>query len=282
MDKELTPEKQATDGTIAQQTRKSAMRFSIRQLLIVVAVAALLVTGVKWLDLDSPDRRILRLEKAKSGDITLLEYARHNLFAKELSVRMAAAEAIGKIGPAAGDSLDDLIVVLKKDIKASPNAAWAIGQIRSFDPKAIDALQEALESTNHETRRYAAFAISCYGTFAASTIPKLERHLDDYNSAYMGARALGEMGPFVPATTIAKLTTLLERDDAGARAEACMALAKLAQSHQLDSQTISMIEELSSDDDPIVRRFAQKAMEEIQVILQNPVASDQDIPLRFK
>lgn len=267
----MTDDNQLAANCAGSNKRRFAFQFTLRHLTIASAIVALLCSTILWLDLNSADRRIRRLSQTKDGDVTALTFARQSLFAEEPMVCLAAAEAIGKIGPAAQPALDELIYVLNTDLKASPNAAWAIGRLRSTNPKAVEALVDALESTNHETRRYAAFAISLYGFQARIAIPSLERHLDDYNSAYMGARALGEMGQFAPSTSIAKLSAMLAREEPGERAEACKALAKLSAWHSLDQKTLTAIEGLSEDNVDWVRRFAREAIEEIRFNLQNPI-----------
>lgn len=252
-----------------KKKRLFAMQFTIKHLMFALVFVALLCSWVLWLDLNSEQRRMDRLERVKSGDTHLLAFARENLHAKESSVRLAAAGAVGKIGYCDDQVLDELIETLQSDPIASPNAAWAIGNLMPASNRAIDALIKALENKNHETRRLAAFSLARYGTLATVAIPSLERHLDDFNSACMGARALGEMAQYVPKSSIDKITAMLRSEEPGDRGEACMALAKISAWHQLDPSTVDAIELISRNDSvEFIRGYAKTSIEDIRLNLK--------------
>src|SRR5205814_1396397 len=76
------------------------------------------------------------------------------------SVRLHAAEALGRIGPAARDAVPALIAVLKlKDAANNPalfHALEALKQIGAKDRQAVALVTEALTDDNFFVRLYAA------------------------------------------------------------------------------------------------------------------------------
>ncbi len=146
------------------------------------------------------------LNRIGYGNAQSVPYARGKLSSGDQSVRRAAAEALGRIGPKAGPAIPDLLLLLRTDCpEVARAAAWGIGGICAADAKsrplsqeAIDGLIDALDHPDGEIRRCAAYAIDLIGPRAHSAIPTLRRRLQDEHMAYMAAQALGGMGPSAP------------------------------------------------------------------------------------
>ena len=103
---------------------------------------------------------------------------------------VAAADALGKFGPAAVESLPVLIKFLKvasaddRFNERHASVATAIGKIAPETPaadQAVAALLPVLESKDWQCRRAAVNALSKFGPRAAPAIPKLRALKDDHN-----------------------------------------------------------------------------------------------------
>lgn len=192
--------------------------------------------------------------------------------------REAAARALGNVGRRAAHAIPDLVTALNEDDSpgVAANAAWSLGQINGIwsnqaiaspfitpvSPRrdCIDALTKALGHRDREVRRYAAYALSFYGSNARSAVPELTKKLSDDHMAYMAARALGEMGPTARAS-IPGIAKLLVSSNPGCRAESAAALAKLT---PLNDEVILAIAKLTKDDNDLVKNVANSAMEKIR------------------
>lgn len=147
------------------------------------------------------------------------------------------------------------------------NAAWAIGNIGPTDSAASSALKNALTSKNRETRRYAAYAISCHGDTVTAAIPDLIAALDDDHVAYVAARALGQMGP-QGIVAIPKLTDLLSPEN-DARSESATSLSYLSAFSTLPNETVFRLKKLTKDSEVHVRKAASDAITLIETYQPN-------------
>ena len=131
------------------------------------------------------------------------------------------------------------------------------------NPEVVDALIDALDHSDGEVRRYAAYAIGLIGPAALSAVPKLTQRLGDAHVSYTAARALGEMGA-AARNSIPAMTALLSSSNPGDRAEAALALANLAMLGPLPAETVAAIKKLLDDDVDFVRAAASKAFSQLQ------------------
>jgi HEAT repeat protein len=109
--------------------------------------------------------------------------------------RGLAAEALGRIGPAAGPAVTELIGAVsdaRPDVRW--RAVWALGRIGAAAAPAVPALRMVL--TDPELRWRAAEALGAIGPPAAAAVPDLARLLDDPSSnvRWRAATALGAIG----------------------------------------------------------------------------------------
>ena len=120
---------------------------------------------------------------------------------KDGAVRVSAASAMGRLGPAAQDAIPALEQALKVgDAGVRQEAVRTIGKIGTAAEKSFPALVQALKDSDANTREAAAKAL---GTIAlVTTVPKdviqtLIQLLQDVDVEIKrsGIRALGEIGP---------------------------------------------------------------------------------------
>ncbi len=163
-------------------------RWTILGVVLTGAVAAvLLVSGEE-------DPAQHRLDKALSG------HRRKESEYKDdaMVVRPSAADALGKISPAANESTPVLIAALKgKDKEVRWLAAFALGEIGPAAKEAVPALTATLKDDEAVVRREAASALGQIGSAAKEAIPALIAALKDENRwvRRWAALALGEIGP---------------------------------------------------------------------------------------
>jgi WD40 repeat protein/HEAT repeat protein len=110
--------------------------------------------------------------------------------------RRLAATTLGKIGPKAERSINELVKVLREDEKnvVRRAAAEALGQV---GVKALPALTECLKDPQPSVRQMAAEGLGVMGPAAAPAIPELKQLLDDDKKIVSAAarRALEKIGP---------------------------------------------------------------------------------------
>ena len=133
--------------------------------------------------------------------------------------RGAAAEALGKIGPAA---IPALMPLLKKESAARGAAASALGGMGAEAKTAVPALTELLKDEDDQVRRAAASALGWIGTGAKTAIPALTELVKDRNGQvrYDAITALGKTG----SQAIPALTGFLKNEAYGDRDTAIRAL----------------------------------------------------------
>jgi HEAT repeat protein len=123
--------------------------------------------------------------------------------------RQDAADALGRLGPRAKDTIPDLVKALKDCWVAHP-AAQALGRI---GPKAVPALMKVLQDLGHDSRSEAGAALARMG---APAVPALVRALGHKEALVRqeAATALGAMGPRAAKAVPALVRVLLDDEPA--------------------------------------------------------------------
>jgi HEAT repeat protein/flagellar basal body rod protein FlgF len=139
------------------------------------------------------------------------------LLRDERSVRLAACEALARLGPLAKPAVPVLAELAGG--RDGAVAAAAIDALAAMGPAAADAvgrLSLALEDDNPFIRRRAAKALGCIGTASATALPALTARLSDDSEqvAAACAEAIGRLGP--PAAEAAEALRRLARHRNGA------------------------------------------------------------------
>ena len=135
--------------------------------------------------------------------------------------------ALGKIGPAAGDAVDDLEKLLEDEDPVT--RIWVVISLVKIDPEAephVDVLISALGDKELGVRINAAGAVVIVGPRAKAAVPALIAALRNREFARHGARALGAIGP-AAADAIKPLEQLARSRDADTAEAATKALAKI-------------------------------------------------------
>ena len=111
-------------------------------------------------------------------------------------VRSAAAEALGKIGPAAKDAVPALTELLR-DEDAYARSAAAEVLVKIIGPAAMPKLVELLKDKDTDVCFAAIEVIGKIGPAAKDAVPALAELLNGwgYRSACAAAEALGKIGP---------------------------------------------------------------------------------------
>lgn|SRR6266550_2532613 len=115
-------------------------------------------------------------------------------------VRATAARTLGEMWPAATEAIPVLIQALSKDSNGMVRmlAAQALGELKTTAKPAIPALIQALrEDTDKNVRGFAAFALGQIGPQEAKVaIPELiHLVIEDESGSGLAASTLGRMGP---------------------------------------------------------------------------------------
>ncbi|PSP55909.1 phycocyanin alpha phycocyanobilin lyase [Halobacteriales archaeon QS_1_67_19] len=178
------------------------------------------------------------------------EWARAEALVESLSadlpeLRMAAANALGRIGDRAGTKalagrLED------PDPRVRARAARALGRIE--DPRAVPALRARLDDGQVEVRREAADSLGRIG--GEKALAALLELLDD-DSETVRRIAANSLGNFGSAKPLDALVSLLSDDNEGVRRAAVFSLIEILsnapgqQSHKLRE---TIVEKLSAND----------------------------------
>jgi HEAT repeat protein len=211
--------------------------------------------AVRAAAIDALDQRhaVERLIGALSDEVVPTEgaeWARAEALVELLSadrpeLRMAAANALGRLGNRAGTKA--LVGRLgDPDARVRARAARAVGRIE--DPRAVSALRKALADESVDVRREAADSLGRIGTEEA--LDALLDLLDD-DSETVRRIAANSLGNFGSAKPLDALVSLLSDDVEAVRRAAVFSLIELLsnapgqQSHQLRQR---MVEKLSAND----------------------------------
>jgi HEAT repeat protein len=169
------------------------------------------------------DRAVLALASIGPPAVADLRTA---LASTPRSVRRRAAEALGKMGPAAAEARPELLTALDDPspwVRAA--AADALGRIGGDAAQDVPALVALLTDGRLDPRRAAAEALAQYGADAAPAVDALAGALTDERLAMRiaAAKALAAIGP-AAAPALPALTRLLDDEYAKARAAAAEAM----------------------------------------------------------
>jgi hypothetical protein len=159
------------------------------------------------------------------GDLTpdssVIEALAACLSDREPAVRLAAATALGDIGPAAEEAVPALAKVFTNQNNSSDLRAAAVRALGFVGPAAGDAVPEMIGVlTNYhnrsDLRQAAAEALGAMGPAAHSAAPALAQSLADYNNTsavrQAAATALGHVGSPNEETVHVLVDTLTDPD----------------------------------------------------------------------
>jgi HEAT repeat protein len=159
-------------------------------------------------------------------------------------VRAAAAEALGLIGPAARMARSSLLDAWEdNDMGVAIRATVAMARIGPDTENFITTLKLALDENDHRMRVGAATGLVMLGPIARSAVPNLIDALkDDSADVRMTAcDALGAIGP--PAWRAAPgLIELIEDDTGRVRVAAALALGKVGSSGEVVTALLDALE----------------------------------------
>jgi len=129
------------------------------------------------------------------------------LKSKKSSVRKAAVEALGKMGPKAQKAIPALIKVLDdKDPDVSAAAVESLGKMKSLDKRVVYALIKALKRNEYLTRLKVIETLGKMGTKAKPAIPVLVKAYQD------GFAGVGQWERRHPALLIGIIYALFQID----------------------------------------------------------------------
>ncbi|WP_158056488.1 HEAT repeat domain-containing protein [Halorussus halophilus] len=211
---------------------------------------AVRAAAIDALDQRHAVERLIREISDKEISSDGAEWARAEAFAESLTdeqaeLRMASANALGRIGSQAGTK--PLVQRLgDPDPRVRARAARALGRIG--DPRAVSALEKVLADSNVEVRREAADSLGRIG--GEEALSALLGLLDD-ESETVRRIAANSLGNFGSAKPLDALISLLSDDIEAVRRAAVFSLIELLsnapgqQSHKLRE---TMVEKLSATD----------------------------------
>jgi HEAT repeat protein len=174
---------------------------------------------------------------------------------EDATTRAASAEVLGKIGPAAKDSVPALIAALKDDNETvRRQAKFALGEIK--DPAAIEPLIKTFERDPLSDNT----APVALGKIGGKAIPFLVESLKSETGKIreFSASALGEIGPAaVGSEAVPSLLALLnEKEPEGLRAKAVWALGRIKDERAV-KRLILMLENRVSPVDFVIEALGE-------------------------
>jgi HEAT repeat protein len=177
----------------------------------------------------------------------------------DLSVRAASAEALGKVGILARPALPALLAALADSEepvrKAARDAMATIGFLRDD----VSVLADALKHTSPAVRLYAVQAIEGTGADPAAAVPVYAVALKDADAEVrqQAARSLGKLGPKARGRVLPLLLAARKDGDAGVKSAAEEGLAALGPSAAED---LAALRTAAKDSSPEVRAYALKGI----------------------
>jgi HEAT repeat protein len=174
----------------------------------------------------------------------------------DTAARRRAANALGRMGPAAGAAIPALAAALRDaDEPVRVNTSYALGHI---GPMAVPALISELRAGTEIGRRHAAIALGLLGPYAA---PDLVAALDDsdWQVRAVAADTLGELGRASPEI-LAALIRALEDESDWVRRHAADALGTVGKRAAAAAPALAR---LLADAKPYVRINAATALAKI-------------------
>jgi len=173
------------------------------------------------------------------------------------SARKFAAEALGKIGPAAKEAVPALIAALKdSEWNVRDSAEEALEDIGPAAKKAVPALIAALKDSDWKVRKFAAKALGEIGPAAKKAVPALIALHSDWIDREAALSALRKMGlEAVPA-----LIAALKDSDRKVRESAAKALGDIGPAAK---EAVPALIAALKDGDRFVQSLAAKVLGEI-------------------
>ncbi len=191
------------------------------------------------------------LGAASSSDLASLQA---ELRSDDVAERAAAADALGLMGPAASDALDDLTEALHDDVEAVRlNAAYALGGLGA---DAVPRLTEALRVEQEGIPLAAAYGLSVVGAEGIEALTGCCMAADEPSRGF-AAYALGEMGGDVGGGATSAIADLQGDDSEWVRRNAAEALGTIAGQSEI---AVSALTALLRDEDGQVRFNAAYAL----------------------
>jgi HEAT repeat protein len=175
------------------------------------------------------------------------------------TVRYLAAEALGKMGPAASPAVDELKAALHdKNTGVQAQTAWSLGEI---GPDAKGAVPDLVEMIGHDKKRQANAALGALGKIgpgAKEAVPAVITALkaESRDTRRSAAIALGDIGPVRP-DVVPALATVLQDKDSNVRIGAARALWKIGPDA---GKAVPALIESMGDEDLNVRRWSTRAL----------------------
>jgi hypothetical protein len=125
---------------------------------------------------------------------TAVPYYLRALSKGDILTRRCALNALGSIGPQAEDSLPTLLA-LQNDQDLRPNLMGTLGDIGRRADICVPLLVQALQDTNVDVRRSAAYGLGGFGGRATAALSDLTRALRDKHTARLAAGAIKKIQP---------------------------------------------------------------------------------------
>ena len=191
------------------------------------AGAALVAVGCLVITLGVPARAARQAAGRVAGQAADVPRLIATLKDTDSQAREAAAQALGRIGPAAEAAVEPLVAMFSdEDLYLRGAAAAALGRIGSA---AVPTLVRALEDPSAEIRRSAAIALGRMGPAGRVAIPALITAVADTseNVRYVAAVALGDLRG-AAAEAVPVLAEAQHDRDGYVRAAARRALQQIA------------------------------------------------------
>jgi WD40 repeat protein len=185
----------------------------------------------------------------------------HDLGGHDLGRRLAAARALGKLGPEARSAVPDLLRALTDDnADVRTEALTSLQLIGSPEAKDVPLLVPLLRNVRFpDGQRYALEMLGKLGPAAEPAVSALVEGLSDANDRirFKSAELLGAIGPAARARAWSPLVDLLLDDDPAARAVASAALVKLGPPNR---SNLDKLRTLLDDRREDARRYALTAL----------------------
>jgi HEAT repeat protein len=175
-------------------------------------------------------------------------------------VRLQAAEALGRLGPAGFPACSQIVARLRdEDETVRCAAAIALGGLKC--PEAVEPLTMLLQDASPEVKAAAAKGLSALNAIAAPAVPDLVPLLQDQDQAVRdaAAEAIGKTGPLTEEVT-ETLAGGLASEDTLVRAQTAEAIGTIGPAAE---QSAPALVELLDDENDRVRAKAVKALSQI-------------------
>ncbi|HVK09773.1 MAG TPA: HEAT repeat domain-containing protein [Gemmataceae bacterium] len=176
------------------------------------------------------------------------------------TVRLQAAEALGRLGPAAFPACSHLVARLRdEDETVRCAAAITLGGLKC--PEAVEPLRMLLQDPSPEVKAAAAKGLAALNAYAAPAVPELVPLLQDQDQAVRdaAAEAIGKTGPLTAEVT-ETLAGGLASEDTMVRARTAEVIGTIGPAAE---ESAPALVELLDDENDRVRAKAVKALSQI-------------------